>query len=420
MSQDNERAMVHKARLAIRRGENMQKKISRKGEKILGFIFFLIMLVAGLLLGTQSTLILERKASGTVDAVNAWRLNGSISLITRSVTNLREARIVKVRLSNQERRSSTNRDAFGMLSTPEELDLIGDNMIAYPYQEDFSLIQGFLDNKQNARRVIVHPVDIRRTVSSWVLLTFALASVVGWIITLVIGRDPLADMPDKVKPLPGNVGAILLLVFVGVTILFFMVGDKYFGPLATRKVDQLMASARINDGVGIERAVHSGVFVDVTDNQGITALMLAARSGAEHATEALIKAKASVDMRDISEDSALDMAINGGHEALALRLVEAGADIHSVNSNGRTPLYLAASGGNCSVLEKLIVLGGGVTKCDKQGWTPLIAAAASGRPDCVRGLLAAGADPSIALADGRRAIDLAANEAVRNVLVNLR
>ncbi len=384
----------------------MTQPAGTKNNKVVGFIVFLVILVAGLLLGTQSTLRLERGADGRVDATNAWRLHDRVTLISRSVSGLREVKIAQVKLTESERRSGAYRDAFGMLTNPEELLLIGDTSVAYPYQEDQSLIQAFLSNTQSAHAVIVHPVDIRRSVASWALLAFAAAAVLGWIIKMVLGRDPLANAPDKVKPLPPAVGGALFAGVILLGIAFFTFGDQFFGPLATRKVNLLMTSASNDDAAGIERAVAKGVFVDARDGQGITALMLAARHGATHAAQALLRAQASPDLRNVSNDSALDMAITGGHQALALMLVDAHADIHAGGIHGRTPLYLAASSGACQVLEKLIALKAAIAQKDQQGWTPLMAAAASGKAACVRDLLSAGADPTVALADGRRAIDM--------------
>lgn len=381
---------------------------ARNGQhnKVVGFIIFLVMLVAGLLLGTQSTLVLERDAAGRVDATNAWRLHGTVTLISRSVSRLREARMAQKSLSVSERRSGVYRDAVGMFSNPEELLLIGDGSLAYPYREDQSLIQAFLSNQHSSRSVIVHPVDIRRTVSSWVLLALAALTVLGWIVKRVLGRDPLAGAPDKVKPLPPALGVAVFGATILVGITFFSVGDQFFGPLAIRKVHLLMDSARSDDAAGIEGAIASGVFVDVRDDQGSTALMQSARHGAARAAQALLLAHASPDLRSESHESALDLAINGGHEALALQLIDARADIRAGGMHGRVPLYLAARSCADQVLKRLIALGADVAQKDEQGWTPLMAAAGSGKAACVRDLLTAGADPSVALADGRRAVDI--------------
>jgi len=394
----------------------MSSKPARKGENVVAFIIFLVILIAGLLLGTQSTLILERSASGAVSATNAWRLNGALTLIKRSVSNLGEARMAEVSLTSAERRSTAHRDAFGMLQREEALELVGDNVVAYPYQEDLSLIRGFLGNRERSQLVITHPVDIRRSVSSWVLLALAATSVIGWIVKRMLGRDPLADMPDKVKPLPGNRGAYLLLAVVAVVAAFYALGDKYFGALATRKVDLLMDSARSGDAAGTERAIREGVFVDVRDGQDTTALMFAARAGAGGVLDALLRAGALVDARNVGGSSALDLAIGNRHSDLALKLIEAGADLHAGDDNGRTPLMLAASEGAVPVLQRLLAGGAEVKARDRQGWTALMNATLAGCAACVGALMDAGADPAVALGDGRKALDMAADDAVRRLL----
>lgn len=395
----------------------MKRTRTRTSHKIVGFFFFLLMLGSGLLLGTQSTLILKRDASGAVNAVNAWRLSGKLTLISRSVANLRDAKMARVALSETDRRSAAHRDAFGMASAPEELILVGDGTLAYPYQDDLPLIRAFLDNPRNSETVLTHPVDIRRTVASWFLLALALASAAGWAITKWLGRDPLAHLPRKVKPLPPQIGAA---VFIGGIVLvgaFFTVGNQVFGPLATRKVALLLASASSDDAAGIEKAIRAGVFVDARDDQGMTALILAARAGALRAADALLRARANPDLRDMSDDSALGLAIQGSHAALALRLIDGGANIRAVDSNGRSPLFMAARAGDAAILQRLLAAGGAAEQRDAQGWTPLMAAAASGDAASVRTLIAAGADPLASLADGRRAVNLAASEQARHEIL---
>jgi hypothetical protein len=99
----------------------MTQRKASKSDKVVGFIIFLVILVAGLLLGSQSTLILERDATGRVSATNAWRLHNKVTLMARSVSGLREARMAQVNLTASERRSGAYRDAFGMLTNHEEI-----------------------------------------------------------------------------------------------------------------------------------------------------------------------------------------------------------------------------------------------------------------------------------------------------------
>ncbi len=349
----------------------------RRGNEIVGILFLAVALAAGLLLGTESTLTLRRDARGSVTAVNAWRYAGRVTLIAHSVTGLREVRFEKPNLNASERRSSSSGSLFGPSSPRDQMVLVGDGRFAYPYQDDQGLIRGFLDNPRNAELVLSHPVNIRRTVASWVLLGFAALGVAGWICKLALGRDPLAGAEHSVKPLPPAIGQTIFVSGVLLLLWFFLAGHHVFGPLATRKVKLLMTSATHDDPAGIARAVREGVFVDCRDGQGMTALMLAVRAGAAGAVEALLQAGANPNLRTSSDETPLLMAIHTGRAGLAARsltlILKAGAD---------------------------------VKQPDNYGWTPLFFAAAGGHGEAVRTLLAAGADARRTLPDGRTVADL--------------
>jgi len=395
----------------------MAKQRATKTNPVAGFIFITVILVAGLLCGTQSTLSLRRDSTGAVTAVNEWRLIGEITLISRTVTHLREAKIAEIELSERERRAVSSRDVFGMMQRREELLLIGDNQMSYPYKEDLSLIRSFIANPANKEAVSYYPVDIRRSVASWFLLGFACACIVGWLVKLMLGWDPLAPSPKRIKPLPPAVGAAVFLVGIGVTIAFFTLGQTVFGPLATAKVNLLTAAVMSDDPAGINKALRAGVFIDVRDNQGATALLQATRAGSVRAAEALLQAKANPNLSDINDETPLMLAVNNKQNGLAVHLLDAGADIQAVDANGRTPLYLAASRGNSEMVRRLLKEGADANQADAHGWTPLIAAAASEDPATVQVLLDAGANPGYTLPDGRRAVDLvSANEDLMELL----
>jgi hypothetical protein len=148
----------------------------RRQVKLIGFVLFIVMLGGGLLLGTQSSLTLDRNASGSVTAVNAWRFAG-VPLISRSVTGLREVRLVPMNLSTRDERSSANHDFWGRRVIPERVVLVGDSQLEYPYREDVSLIRSFLTNPRNNRVQLTQPLDVRRKAASFVLLTLAALTV---------------------------------------------------------------------------------------------------------------------------------------------------------------------------------------------------------------------------------------------------
>jgi len=360
------------------------------------------LVVAGLLLGAQSKLTLTRDAAGAVTAINAWAFAGRQALISHSVANLREVKFEERSLTEDERRSSTSRSRARQIMV-----LVGDGQFAYPYQEDAGLIRSFLNNSRNAELVLSHPIDIRRKVASWLLLTLAALSAAGWIVTLILGRDPLKGVDRSVKPLPPAVGGSIFLGSVVLIAWFFMAGHHFFGPLATRKVKLLMDSATHDNAAGIVEAARSGVLIDTRDDQGMTALMLAVRAGGAHAVDALLNAGANPNLRADAEDTALMMAIHMRRPLLAVRLLAANPDVGISDSNGRTALHAAAERGDAAMVRLILKAGADVNLADSHGWTPLFFAAASSSEDAVRALLDAGADTTWKLPDGRIAADLA-------------
>jgi Ankyrin repeats (3 copies)/Ankyrin repeat len=374
--------------------------------RIFGFLFFLVLLAAGLLLGAESRLTLRRDSAGDVTAVNAWAFAGRWALISHAVKHLREVKFQEMSLSGDERRLGVCRDGFGWSNTPEVMALVGDGSFTYPYHDDAGLIRGFLKNTRNAELVLTHPIDVRRKVASWVLLTVVALSVVGWIWKMVLGRDPLRGAERSVKPLPPALGGAVFVGGMALVLWFFLAGQTVFGPLATKKVKLLMDSAAQDNGEGIAQAAREGVFIDTRDGQSMTALMLAVRAGAAHAVDALLNAGANPNLRANDDDTALMMAIHMNHGPLALRLLDANVDIGISDSNGRTALHASAERADAAVLRLLLKGGADVNAPDNHGWTPLFFAAASGSGDAVRVLLDAGADPGRKLPDGRTAADL--------------
>jgi hypothetical protein len=190
--------------------------------RFFGFLFFLVLLAAGLLLGTESRLTLRRDSAGEVTAMNAWVFAGQWTLISHSLKHLREVKFEEMRLSGDERRSGVYRDGFGWSNTPEVMALAGDGRFTYPYHDDAGLIRGFLKNARNRELVLTHPIDVRRKVASWVLLTVAALSVAGWIWKMALGRDPLQGAERSVKPLPPVLGGAVFVGGIALLLWFFL------------------------------------------------------------------------------------------------------------------------------------------------------------------------------------------------------
>jgi ankyrin repeat protein len=129
----------------------------------------------------------------------------------------------------------------------------------------------------------------------------------------------------------------------------------------------------------------------------------------------LLKQKARVDARDRRGRSALHEAASAGHLDIATTLLNAGADASARDEEGRTPFLEAARGGHLALLEKLLehLPRGGAdaaTVVDARGRNALVLAcmAESPSPELVQRLLDLGVDAEQRDAEGKRAIDRAA------------
>ncbi|WP_203323210.1 ankyrin repeat domain-containing protein, partial [Pseudoxanthomonas beigongshangi] len=133
----------------------------------------------------------------------------------------------------------------------------------------------------------------------------------------------------------------------------------------------------------------------------------------------LLKHRAKVDTRDGQRRSALHEAALAGHIDIVNTLLAAGADVHAHDAQGRTPWLEAARGGRIAVLERLAEAGVDVTVSDTEQRNAVRVACASenASPALIRRLLDLGVAADQPDAQGRRAVDLAA-EAGRWAIVS--
>lgn len=133
----------------------------------------------------------------------------------------------------------------------------------------------------------------------------------------------------------------------------------------------------------------------------------------------LLKHRAKVDTRDGQRRSALHEAALAGHIDIVNTLLAAGADVHAHDAQGRTPWLEAARGGRIAVLERLAEAGVDVAVIDGEQRNAVRVACASenASPALIRRLLDLGVVADLPDAQGRRAVDLAA-EAGRWAIVS--
>ncbi|HEY9110919.1 MAG TPA: ankyrin repeat domain-containing protein [Rhodanobacteraceae bacterium] len=125
--------------------------------------------------------------------------------------------------------------------------------------------------------------------------------------------------------------------------------------------------------------------------------------------QTLLKHRAHANAVDALGASALIHAARENHVAIARTLLDAGADAALADRYGTTPLMEAARAGATGIVSVLAQKNPDVHVADQHGRTALTLACQSPRAnaDCLRALLALGADPQRKGGDGRSAIDQA-------------
>ncbi|KAJ4195703.1 hypothetical protein NW755_001866 [Fusarium falciforme] len=122
--------------------------------------------------------------------------------------------------------------------------------------------------------------------------------------------------------------------------------------------------------------------VDAKDDDGGTALHLAAAKGLVEAATKLIDAKANLSELDNERRQPLHQACSEGHLDVVNLLLENGADTQSTEEDGWSPLHLASwtalnaaiYHGHGDAVSALLEQGADVGIQDNDGWTPLMTA----------------------------------------------
>ncbi|XP_072968740.1 potassium channel AKT1-like [Typha angustifolia] len=144
------------------------------------------------------------------------------------------------------------------------------------------------------------------------------------------------------------------------------------------------------DDVLLHQLLRRGLDANESDNNGHTALHIAASKGNEHCVRLLLDYGADPNSRDSDGIVPLWEALLGKHETVAQLLVDNGADL----SSGDMGLYAcrAAEENSTKLLEDVIRYGGDVNLPRKDGSTALHRAVCEGNIQLVKFLLKQGAD----------------------------
>ncbi|KAG2495182.1 hypothetical protein HYH03_006788 [Edaphochlamys debaryana] len=182
-----------------------------------------------------------------------------------------------------------------------------------------------------------------------------------------------------------------------------------------RKTDlgrELLAAAKLGGLSQVEALLVEGAKADVSDEEGLTAVHLAARQGHADTVRALLRAGADANAQTTAfvgqgGRTPLHFAAAEGRLEALRALLAGGASHEAADWFGRTPLVAAAVFGDVEAVQALLSAGASVHAADKDQRTPLHYAARKGHWAVARALLQAGADPLARDKNGRTPLDAA-------------
>ena len=184
---------------------------------------------------------------------------------------------------------------------------------------------------------------------------------------------------------------IAAVVLLGAALAAPSAGAAKFKPEASAK---LLAAAIACEGDEIVAALAAGADPNAADEQGNTALILAAAGGffgdAKPAITALAAAKANLDARNRDGVTALMVAARENEWSYAEALIAAGAEVSAADPDGWTALMYAAYNGSATVAKALLAAKADPKPRAKSGWDALLLAISSGQGSLAETLVAAG------------------------------
>lgn len=140
----------------------------------------------------------------------------------------------------------------------------------------------------------------------------------------------------------------------------------------------------------VEWLLQRGFSLLETNNNGDTALLLAAYGGHRRLVERLLELGASLEDKNGCGFTPLLSAANGGQQEMAEWLLLHGASLKEADHDGYTSLILAACGGNIELVSFFLMHGASLQERNNNGDTALLLAAYCGHRDLVQWLLEQG------------------------------
>ncbi|RDD41723.1 Transient receptor potential cation channel subfamily A member 1 [Trichoplax sp. H2] len=151
-------------------------------------------------------------------------------------------------------------------------------------------------------------------------------------------------------------------------------------------------------------------YIIISNNEGGTALHIAADVGSIIAAEICLKYGAEIEAQTYELLTPLHIAAKNGNYEFAEFLISRGAKVNSKDDAGRTCLHYAALSNSISITELIIRKGADIEDRDTGGHTPLHLAVKKGCTQVIKKLFELGADITTTDSDGRHCVHYIAEQ----------
>ena len=169
--------------------------------------------------------------------------------------------------------------------------------------------------------------------------------------------------------------------------------------------DTMIKAVKFDDVKEVKKQLANGMDPNMTDNQGIPLLVIAAREKSDKVVAALIdNPKTNIEILDKAGENAMMMAALNGDIDIVKQLIAKDAE---VNKKGWAPLHYAAANGNDDIVKLLLDHDAYIDAGSPNGTTPLMMASRGGHVSTVKLLLDSGADLNVKNQLGLTALDFA-------------
>jgi ankyrin repeat protein len=176
-------------------------------------------------------------------------------------------------------------------------------------------------------------------------------------------------------------------------------------PAHAAPADTMIKAVKFDDVKEVKKQLANGMDPNMTDNQGMPLLVIAAREKSDKVVAALIEnPKTDVEILDKAGENAMMMAALTGDINIVKLLIAKDAE---VNKKGWAPLHYAAANGHDDIVKLLLDHDAYIDTGSPNGTTPLMMAARGGHVSTVKLLLDSGADLNVKNQLGLTALDFA-------------